>query len=160
MLIYKVLHCLRFAHSLETKIHVPSSQDSGGPLMISDTSNNNLLYRIGITSFGMHCASSTRITSYLDWIERVTPLAKYCIQKNRIYFLMRWVMKKPTSVPLDFHLFSAEWKQFDFKTGESVSRWLANIFIQMINYVIIFWVIHKFHGWAKKSIKQAHWIIK
>lgn len=61
------------------------SQDSGGPLMISDTSNNNLLYQIGITSYGVHCASSipsvsTRITSYLDWIERVTPLAKYCIQ--------------------------------------------------------------------------------
>lgn len=62
------------------------SQDSGGPLIITDTSNNNnLLYQIGITSFGVHCASSmpsvsTRITSYLDWIEKVTPLAKYCVQ--------------------------------------------------------------------------------
>lgn len=61
------------------------SYDSGGPLMFSDSTGNSLLYQIGITSYGIHCASttpsvSTKVMAYLDWIEKVTPLANYCVQ--------------------------------------------------------------------------------
>lgn len=61
------------------------SYDSGGPLMYTDSTVNNLLYQVGITSYGINCASSTpsvstKITAYLDWIQKTTPYAIYCVR--------------------------------------------------------------------------------
>lgn len=61
------------------------SYDSGGPLLFSDSAGNNLLYQIGITSYGEACATnrpsvSTRVVSYLDWIQANTPNARFCVQ--------------------------------------------------------------------------------
>lgn len=60
------------------------SYDSGGPLLYSDA-NNNLLYQIGITSFGVSCATSmpsvsTRVAAYLDWITSEARYAHFCVQ--------------------------------------------------------------------------------
>lgn len=60
------------------------SYDSGGPLLFTDTTNS-LLYQIGITSYGLNCATSTpsvstKVTSYLDWIVSETRYAQYCVQ--------------------------------------------------------------------------------
>lgn len=57
----------------------------GGPLLYTErTEQNQILYQIGITSYGQYCAVSpsvsTRVTTYLDWITSVTPNANYCIQ--------------------------------------------------------------------------------
>lgn len=61
------------------------SYDSGGPLLYSDPTGNNLLYQIGITSFGVNCASSmpsvaTRVAAYLDWIRSEARYARFCVQ--------------------------------------------------------------------------------
>ncbi|XP_055317480.1 venom serine protease-like [Sitodiplosis mosellana] len=61
------------------------SYDSGGPLLFSDVTGNNLLYQIGITSFGVNCASSmpsvsTRVAAYLDWITSEARYARFCVQ--------------------------------------------------------------------------------
>lgn len=61
------------------------SYDSGGPLLYSDASGNNLLYQIGITSYGLNCATSTpsvstKITAYLDWITNEARHARFCVQ--------------------------------------------------------------------------------
>lgn len=58
------------------------SYDSGGPLLFSDA--NNLLYQIGITSYGVSCATSmpsvsTRVTAYLDWITSEARYARFCV---------------------------------------------------------------------------------
>lgn len=60
---------------------------AGGPLLFTDRSQQNqLLYQVGITSYGQYCgvmpSVSTRVTSYLEWITSVTPYANYCIQWN------------------------------------------------------------------------------
>lgn len=54
--------------------------DSGGPLYLYDS---NVLYNVGIISFGFACgtlepAVNTKVTSYLDWIIENTPLTSYC----------------------------------------------------------------------------------
>lgn len=49
--------------------------DSGGPLLVTDRSNNCFFHIIGITSFGRACglkdtpAIYTRVSKYIDWIE-------------------------------------------------------------------------------------------
>ncbi|XP_062559125.1 venom serine protease-like isoform X2 [Armigeres subalbatus] len=58
--------------------------DSGGPLFYTDY-YNGLLYLVGITSYGMACATndpsvSTRVTEYLDWIMQNTAEWNYCYQ--------------------------------------------------------------------------------
>lgn len=59
------------------------SSDSGGPLLY--TGVNSLIYQIGITSYGLYCATSvpgvnTKVSTYLDWITDEARYAKFCIQ--------------------------------------------------------------------------------
>lgn len=61
------------------------NSDSGGPLMYTDTTGNNLLYQIGIASYGLYCASTTpsvntRVAAYLDWIMNEARYAIFCVQ--------------------------------------------------------------------------------
>ncbi|XP_063833695.1 venom serine protease 34-like [Ostrinia nubilalis] len=57
--------------------------DSGGPLLYTDSSNG-LLYSIGIVSNGRFCAGAnqpgvnTRVPALLSWIQTNTPDASYC----------------------------------------------------------------------------------
>ena len=48
--------------------------DSGGPLQIVDWDNSCTYYIVGVTSFGKACGGKaaiyTRVSSYMDWIER------------------------------------------------------------------------------------------
>ncbi|XP_055531866.1 venom serine protease-like [Wyeomyia smithii] len=58
--------------------------DSGGPLYLRGVQR---MYAIGIVSYGGVCAGTTpsvntRITSYLDWIQRNTPDAYYCVKQQ------------------------------------------------------------------------------
>lgn len=57
------------------------SFDSGGPLLFTDTAN--VVYQIGITSYGDVCAGnkpsvSTKLAEYLDWIIINAPYANFC----------------------------------------------------------------------------------
>lgn len=59
------------------------SYDSGGPLLWTDTTNDNILYQIGVTSYGEACAASnpsvsTKVGDYLDWIRQNAPFANFC----------------------------------------------------------------------------------
>lgn len=61
------------------------NSDSGGPQFFTDVNGNNLLYQIGITSYGLYCATSmpsvnTRVTAYLDWIVSEARYARFCVQ--------------------------------------------------------------------------------
>lgn len=56
--------------------------DSGGPLLYTD-SRTWQLYVVGISSYGLYCAGSvpgvsTRVASYLTWIEQNTPGTQFC----------------------------------------------------------------------------------
>lgn len=61
------------------------NSDSGGPLMYTtNTTGVNLLYQIGVTSYGLYCASSspsvnTKVAAYLDWIINEARSANFCI---------------------------------------------------------------------------------
>ncbi|CAB3255220.1 unnamed protein product [Arctia plantaginis] len=57
--------------------------DSGGPVLYSDTTTGRL-FSAGIISYGRFCASNfpgvnTRVTVLLDWIVQNTPGANYCV---------------------------------------------------------------------------------
>ncbi|XP_041782957.1 venom serine protease-like isoform X2 [Anopheles merus] len=54
--------------------------DSGGPLLFT---TGGRVYLVGVVNYGVSCASSkpsvsSRITSYLSWIQSVTPGVTYC----------------------------------------------------------------------------------
>lgn len=56
--------------------------DSGGPLLYTDQ-NGASAYVVGVTNYGISCASrypsvSARVASYLDWIEANTDAFKFC----------------------------------------------------------------------------------
>ncbi|KAJ6647071.1 Venom serine protease 34 [Pseudolycoriella hygida] len=58
--------------------------DSGGPLLYTEPSNN-LLYLVGVVSYGRGCATenpgvSARVTSYMEWIQLNTPNVRYCVK--------------------------------------------------------------------------------
>lgn len=51
--------------------------DSGGPIQVTTSKNLCVSHIVGVTSFGKACAAKntvgvyTRVSSYLDWIERI-----------------------------------------------------------------------------------------
>lgn len=56
--------------------------DSGGPLLWTNP-RTGLLYHIGISSYGLYCAGSepgvsTRVASYLSWIQQNTAGTQFC----------------------------------------------------------------------------------